>query len=59
MGSEFEAIAFNENEMVTMFNNIMNMYSVSKPIDTVFWCPNLASNGIEEKLIEVMFLDGT
>lgn len=57
-GKTANEIEFCENKMETMFKDVMNMVVSTKPIDTVFWCPVLKEE-LSEKMIEVMFLDGT
>ncbi|GMM55917.1 hypothetical protein DAKH74_025330 [Maudiozyma humilis] len=60
MNSDFQIkITFKQKEMNEMFTRVMDTFNTSKPIDTVFWCATLSSKDIEEKLIEVMFLDAT
>lgn len=52
-------IPFDETQMGGMFEHIVNVSEDLKDLDTVFWCPKVTKGDFHDKLINVMFLDGT
>lgn len=62
-------IPFDEGEMTSILENISKMNDLSDPdidandrgcqVDTLFWCTDIRDSGIQNKFIEITFLDGT
>ena len=50
---------FDDLEMDRLIDDLSKYTLLEKPVDTLFWCINMGDLPLKEKLVNVLFLDGT